>query len=67
VNAQIGRVQWSKLGITIYDAVGSFVTRIEHERDRHLFNEVLVAALKKISEEQMRRTADPAEARSAAG
>lgn len=57
MNSQIGRVQWSKLGITVYDATGGFVCRIEHEQDRHFFNEIIVAALKRISEEQSRRRA----------
>lgn len=55
MSAQIGRVQWSKLGITIYDGEGSFVSRIEHPKDRHFFNEMIVAALRKVSEEQAKR------------
>jgi len=55
LSAQIGRVQWSKLGITIYDGEGSFVSRIEHPKDRHFFNEMIVAALRKVSEEQAKR------------
>lgn len=55
MSAQIGRIQWSKLGITIYDGEGSFVSRIEHPKDRDFFANVIVAALKKVSEEQTKR------------
>lgn len=66
MSAQIGRIQWSRLGITIYDASGSFVTRIENDRDRNFFADIIVAALKRVSEEQIRRKrfvsdAEPAE------
>lgn len=43
------------MGITIYDSEGSFVSRIEHSKDRHFFNEIIVAALRKVSEEQAKR------------
>lgn len=55
MNSQVGRIQWSKLGITIYDGDGSFICRLEHIEDRNFFAGTIMQALKVISAEQARR------------
>ena len=53
--AAIGRIQWSKLGITVYDGDGSFVSRIEHIEDRTLFNAFVIEGLKQVNLHQLER------------
>lgn len=51
------RIQWSVKGATIYYGDGSFMTRIEDDRDIDFLNRCIISSLKKIKEEaQKRRT-----------
>lgn len=53
---QVGKVQWSKLGISIYSSRGSFIARLEQDWERVLFNACVAEALKMISAQQQRIT-----------
>lgn len=49
------RLQWSKRGVTGYDATG-FAFRIEDKHDVDFLNEVILEALKKIAIEAKKRS-----------
>lgn len=58
----LGRIQWSKVGITLYDINGAFVCRLEDVRDRNFLAAMIGEALRKISYEQSRRSTFVADA-----
>lgn len=49
------RLQWSRNGVTIYDAHGSFITRLGDERDIAFLDRLLQGGLRSIVAEQKRR------------
>lgn len=51
----VGRIQWSKMGISIYAADGSFICRIENELDIKFLTNLISAGLRELSKEQQRR------------
>lgn len=51
------RICLSTPRIAIYDGRGDFVTLIDHPEDRDFLSGVIIAALKQISGEQLRRKA----------
>ena len=55
MTGNLGRVQWSKLGITLYDADGSFVCRIEDERDVRFLNNLITRGIQELYREAKRR------------
>lgn len=55
VGSPVGRLQWSKNGVTIYNPDGGFIARMEHPQDIALMNRFMRDALKFISEQQQAR------------
>jgi hypothetical protein len=53
----VGRIQWSKLGVTVYDGEGGFVSRMEHPDDLKFFDWCILNALKEVSSQQQKRRA----------
>ena len=45
----LGRIQWSKNGITIYDQERGFITRIENGRHIWFLNQIIVEGLRRIA------------------
>lgn len=55
IGSPVGRLQWSKNGITIYNPDGGFIARMEHPADCVLMNNLIRDALRLVSEQQVRR------------
>lgn len=52
----IGRIQFSKQGISLYNYEGGFVCRIEHPSDRRFFVNWIGIGLGQLAEAQKRRS-----------